>query len=113
MTTKNYALPVTILRLVDDGFPGWVECQFTDAAGSLHTIVDKYPLLTPEILEPGSQYPQPGAIPCEVLSNIDDSGGGELVNIRMPGIESTVSLSEFVVLRQQLVPRDPASPSDQ
>ena len=94
-------LAVQIVRFVDDSFPGWVECQFADAEGRVHTFVDKYPTFTSQTLA-SSRYPQPGDIECEVLSRSQDARRGELVRIWMPGIESTEGLSEFVVLPTQL-----------
>lgn len=95
-------LAVQIVRFVDDSFPGWVESQFADAAGHDHTIVDKYPTFTAEVLDDQSGYPQSGNVQCDVLSRIQDAHRGELVRIRFYGIESTEGLSEFVVLPSQL-----------
>jgi len=102
MTTNKQDLAVTIVRFVDDGFPGWVECQFADAEGRVHTIVDKYPMLSSQTLDADSRYPQPGEIECEVLSRSPDSAGREVVRIRTLGIESTEGLSEFAVTPGQL-----------
>lgn len=98
MSNDTHHLAVQIVRFVDDGFPGWVECQFADAAGRVHMLVDKYPYFTAQMLDAHSRYPQPGEVQCEVLDRIQDARRGELVRIRMPGIESTEGLSEFVVL---------------
>lgn len=101
MNAKNLA--IKIVRFVDDSFPGWVECQFTDAEGRVHTIVDKYPTFTAEMLDADSEYPRSGVIQCEILSrNQEDAHSEELVRIRMPGIESTEGLSEFCVRPTQL-----------
>jgi hypothetical protein len=54
------------------------------------------------MLDANSQYPRSGDVQCEVLSRSQDARRGELVRIRMPGIESTEGLSEFVVLSTQL-----------
>jgi hypothetical protein len=102
MNEHTQNLAVRIVRFVDDSFPGWVECQFTDATGRVHTIVDKYPTFTPEMLDSQSQYPQSGEIQCEILNRSQDARGEELVQVRMPGIESTEGLSEFVVLSTHL-----------
>jgi hypothetical protein len=98
-------LAVQIVRFVDDSFPGWVESQFVDATGRVHTLVDKYPLFTAGILDAHTQYPRSGEVQCEVLSQSADGRGRELVHIRVPGIESTEGLSEFVVADTQLLPR--------
>jgi hypothetical protein len=95
-------LAVQIVRFVDDSFPGWVESQFSDAAGHVHTLVDKYPIFSRQMLDADSQYPQTGAVECEVLDRSQDARQGELVRIRTLGIESAEGLSEFVVLPLQL-----------
>jgi hypothetical protein len=110
MTTETQILSVQIVRFVDDGFPGWVECLFTDAAGRAHTLIDKYPMFTAQMLDADSQYPQTGEVECEILRRSQDARGGELVCIRMLGIESTEGLSEFVVLPMQLSVPDPPAP---
>jgi len=109
MASETHHLAVRILRFVDDAFPGWVECQFTDAAGRVHTIIDKYPCFTARMLDAESQYPLPGEVECEVLKRSQDARGGELLRVRMSGIESTEGLSEFVVPATQ--PSVPNLPS--
>ena len=110
MSTETQVLSVQIVRFVDDSFPGWVECQFTDAAGRVHTLIEKYPMVTAQMLDADSQYPQTGVVECEVLNRSQDARGGDLVRIRMLSIESTEGLSEFVVLPVQLSAPDPPSP---
>ena len=39
---------VQIVRFVDSGFPGWVECELVDAAGRRHILKDKVPTFTLE-----------------------------------------------------------------
>ncbi len=97
MSNDTRYLAVQIVRFVDESFPGWVECQFTDAAGRVHTLVEKYPIVTAETLDADSHYPQPGEVQCEVLNRSQDARGRKLVRISMPGIETTEGLSEFVV----------------
>ena len=106
MIVGRQNLAVQIVRFVDDSFPGRVECQFADAAGRVHTLVDKYPLFTTEMLDAHSQYARSGEVQCEISSRSPDSPGRQLVRIRIPGIESTAGLSEFVVADSQLLPRD-------
>jgi hypothetical protein len=100
-----HQLAVSIVRFTDDNFPGWVACEFTDAEGRLHTIIDKVPVLSLEDLDATSEYPRPGAARCEVLDHWRDALGHELVRIslaRPDGIETTVGLAEFVVLATQI-----------
>lgn len=101
-TVSSQNLSVQIVRFVDDAFPGWVESQFVDATGCVHTIVDKYPTFTGQIIDARSTYPLPGELRCEILSRTKNSDGADLVRISIPGIESTEGISEFVVLQKQL-----------
>jgi hypothetical protein len=106
-----HTLAVEIVRFVDDHQPGWVECEFVDAEGRRHTIVDKVPILSLEPLEATSKYPQAGFVQCEVLNRWEDDKGRKLARIstaRPIDIESTEGLSEFVVLSAQLI----ASPDE-
>ena len=64
---------VEIVRFVDEHQPGFVECVFTDADGSVHTLVDKVPVFTLENLWSDSTYPRPGIARCEVLGWSQDS----------------------------------------
>jgi hypothetical protein len=98
-------LAVEIVRFVDKHQPGWVACEFVDAEGKLHTVIDKVPIFTHEDLDETSSYPQPGAAQCEVLAQWRDTSARDLVRIttaRPCAIESTEGLSEFVVLPTQL-----------
>jgi len=98
-------LAIEIARFVDDDFPGWVECQFADADGRQHTLVDKVPIFSVEPLDADTRYPLPGFARCEVLEQWRDAGGRELARISTAspdGIESADGLAEFVVLSSQL-----------
>lgn len=96
-------LTIQVVRFVDVTQPGWVECEFVDAAGHLHTLRDKVPIFTNEDLDANSRYPRHGTAACEVLEQWQDSQGRKLVRIttdRPYGIESVEGLTEFVVLRE-------------
>lgn len=98
-------LAVDIVRFEDDCQPGIVACEFTDASGQRHTVIDKVPIFTCIPLDGSSKYPQPGTARCTVLTRWRDEGGRELVNIstaKPDGIESSEGLSEFVVLFDQI-----------
>jgi len=98
-------LQVSIVRFVDEHQPGFVECEFTDATGTVHTLVDKVPIFSLNDLWGDSVYPQPGLIRCEVLEQSQDLRGHRLarVTIAKPdGLESSRGLFEFVVLESQL-----------
>jgi hypothetical protein len=104
-------LAVEIVRFVAGGFPGWVACEFVDAEGNGHTLIDKYPGFSSEVLDADSSYPQSGTARCEVLARWQDAWGRELVRItiaRPDVIESTAGLTEFVVLSTQLSSGNPA-----
>lgn len=99
-------LAVQIVRFVDRHQPGWVACEFVDADGKRHTIIDKVPIFTEEDLDETSAYPRSGSAQCEVLAQWRDAQGRELVRIttaRPDAIESTEGVSEFVVLPTQLL----------
>ncbi len=53
-------LRVEITRYVDDHQPGFIQCEFVDAVGQRHTMVDKVPMFTIADLDFESCYPQPG-----------------------------------------------------
>jgi hypothetical protein len=98
-------LTVEIVRFTDDHQPGWVACEFLDVEGRRHTLIDKVPIFTAELLDATSSYPRPGSVRCEVLSRSEDDKGRKLVRIttiKPWDIESTEGLSEFVVLSAQL-----------
>ena len=98
-------LIVNITRFVDGSFPGWVECEFVDADGRLHKVIDKFPVLSLEVLDENSRYPQLGTNPCEVLGRCRDDRGRDIARIttqRPYWIESIEGLTEFVVLPSML-----------
>jgi hypothetical protein len=99
-------LQVQIARYVDDHQPGVVACEFTDADGRLHTIIDKASLFTRDRLGTASHYPHPGIVHCEVLGSFLDDDGRALVRIKLERsdhIQSTKGLTQFVVLESQVV----------
>jgi hypothetical protein len=98
-------LKVQIVRLVDDAQPGWVACEFGDAEGRRHTLIDKVPIFTGVMLDGTSVYPQSGEVACEILGEWKDARGRNIVRIstdRPYGITSNEGLREFVVLSSQL-----------
>jgi len=93
-------ISVQIIRFVDTHQPGWVECEFVDAEGRRHIIIDKVPVLSSNDLRADSEYPTLGSVPCEVLKRYQDGTGRDLVCVSTAsiGIESKERLSEFTVL---------------
>ena len=100
-------LNVQIVRWVEDYQPGIVSCEFEDATGRRHTVIEKLPVVANAELDAASAYPHPGVIRCQVLARWQDSQGRELARIstlRPDDVESTEGLSEFVVCTNQLSP---------
>jgi hypothetical protein len=99
-------LAVQIVRFVnDEPQPGIVACEFVDAEGRCHTLIDKVPGFSANLLDTSSTYPRVGAVRCEQLARWRDATGRDLVRITIAlpdGIESTEEVSEFVVLSTQL-----------
>ena len=96
---------IEISRLVDDHFPGFVECLLIDSAGEKHVFVEKAPVVSGE-LSSTSTLPAAGAIACVVESEWQDHEGRALVNINTEkpwGVESSAGQTRFVVLASQLV----------
>lgn len=99
------ALSIQISRFVDEYQPGFVECSLIDAQGQRHMFIEKVPIVTTEDLWSTSQYPRPGAVPCEVEAEWKDERGCSLVQVtteRPFGVESTTGQSRFIVLASQL-----------
>jgi hypothetical protein len=88
-------ISASIIRFVDPHQPGWVECEFSDVAGHRHTLTDKVPIFTVEMLDAESTYPVPDKIPCEALERFDDEMEQKMVRVTTPcNIESADGLSE-------------------
>ena len=95
-------LPVQIVRFVEEHQPPIVEAKFRDSTGCFHTFIDKSAIFTTDWgLDATSDYPQPGAIRCEVLGRSHDQSGREVVRVRTE-VESAASLSEFIVFAGEL-----------
>jgi hypothetical protein len=100
-------LAISIVRFIDESFPGFVACQFTDFDGHVHTLIDKIPIFTSEDLWWDSEYPRPAEVQCSTLEQWTTPAGQALVRIttvRPDSIESTEGRSEFVVEQSQLHP---------
>jgi len=98
-------LAVQIVKFFDDAQPSIVACEFSDASGRRHTLIDKVPIFSNELLDSSSKYPQDGLVRCEVLSRWRDNDDRELLRIsiaRPDSVESTEGLSEFVVFSSQV-----------
>jgi len=96
---------IEISRLVDDHFPGFVECLLIDWTGAKHVFVEKIPVVS-GALSSTSSLPGTGVIACVVESEWRDREGRALVNINTAkpwGVESSAGQSKFVVLASQLI----------
>jgi hypothetical protein len=105
MVSEFVELAVRIVRFIDDYQPGIVECEFNDADGHRHTLRDKVPIFTTELLDAHTSYPQPGTARCTALRVWQDSLGRGLITISTAApfsIESIEGLSEFIVLQSQV-----------
>ena len=99
------AIKVSIARWVSDDFPGIVECNLIDRFGRNWRFVEKVPVVTEQSLGSDSQYPQPGAIACQVTSRGQDGTGRETaeVDTSIPwGIASVEGASHFEVFGDQV-----------
>jgi hypothetical protein len=97
-------LRVQIVRFVDEAFPGWVESQFRDAQGEVHSIIDKVPMFTSAVLWSDSNYPQPGSIECRVLERIQAPIGNlARISIELYRVELTNERSELVIRETDLL----------
>ena len=99
------AVVVEITSMVDDKFPGFVECTLIDAYGGSHTFVEKVPVVTAEPLKWESEYPCEGAIRCEVEEEFVGFSDGQMVrvNTRRPDdVESARGETVFVVFAPQV-----------
>jgi hypothetical protein len=100
------ALPVRILRFVDDNFPGWVECSLVDSDGGIHQFIEKVPVVTTAILFCDSAFPQPGYIACLVQDEWTDERGRRLARastVKPWGVESIAGEAVFTVILDQIV----------
>lgn len=98
-------ITVQIVRFVDNSFPGFVEARFFDASGTEHLFIDKTPVVSRESLLPDSQYPQVGAIRCQIENEWQDADGRSLmaVSTELPdGVESERGQTRFIVLTSQI-----------
>lgn len=101
------AVKVQITRFVDDGFPGFVECQLRDVQGHIWAFIEKVPVVSDvdSYLDADSDYPQPGVIACEVIRREYDDAGREVVFIgtEQPwGVESIEGVTQFRVYADTL-----------
>lgn len=99
-------IKVTIERITQESFPGFVECRFADAAGKWHVFEEKVPVVTVEDLHASSEYPRPGVIGCLLVATRVGPDGRELLTVdtEQPwAIESKAGETHFEVSREQVI----------
>lgn len=99
-------VPTSILRFVDDSFPGFVEFELVDAVGERHRFIEKVPVLTRWDIGHEAAFPIAEILACEVLSARVAEDGRLLSRIDTShpwGVESTGGASVFEVLSEVLV----------
>jgi len=104
---KYVEMIVEITKIIDDDcWPAVVECKFSDAYGKEHTINEKFPIVTSEIITPNSTFPQKGMVRCSLLKKIIDKDVGLIIEVstEIPDyVESLDGLSKFNLFTEQVV----------
>jgi hypothetical protein len=85
----------------DEPQPGIVACEFVDAEGKIHTLIDKVPIFSAQRLDGTSTYPQTGGVRCEMLTRWKDPRGRDLARITLECLFDDAAL-EVTVLAEQL-----------
>ena len=93
-----------MVRWESDHYPGFVECQFTDALGRTWNIVDKVPMFTLASVWSDSQLPQPAVIACAIVAKRQDKAGREIVEVSTAkvGMEASDGTTSFELFAEQL-----------
>jgi hypothetical protein len=97
---------VKIVRMTDEAFPGFVECRFSDASGKEHTILEKAPVVSSEVISGRSRFPLRGYVACEVSGQRTDEAGHVLLHVdtaRPHGIESSSGQTKFELPAEQVL----------
>lgn len=102
----EWDIPVSITRIVDEAFPIFVECVFTDVAAKQHYFHVKLPVISEAHFSRNEELPAPARLRCTIVAIIVDADSGErqaIVDTSRPwGEESTELRSEFIVFEKQL-----------
>ena len=100
-----HLLIVSIDRLAEASFPGWVECSLVDAADVVHRFHEKIPVVSSEPISEATSLPQEGHIRCKLIA-VNDEGAGSLAIVCTEAIDRVSSLEgthEFTVRLSQLI----------
>ncbi len=98
-------LLITIEKVIDDAFPGWVECSLVDASGNHHIFHEKIPVVGTNKMNIESKCPCEGSIRCEVGA-MSPGGPAAMVVLNtaaIDGVESIDGVSEFTAKLDQVV----------
>ena len=98
-------LLLNVVRFVEEHQPNIVECELVDARGQSHLFIEKSAIVSAEEFWPGSVYPCPGSIACEIEEELQDQTGSLLlrVNTARPwNVESKTGETVFVVHASQV-----------
>ena len=98
-------IEVAIVRIVDEAFPGFVECKLIDAHGREHTFVEKAPVVSAQDISARSTFPVSGHVACKIESELQDESGRVLLRVDTTqpyGIESTAGDTRFELLEEQV-----------
>lgn len=94
-----------ITRWVNDAFPGFVECRFTDRFGREWVAIEKVPVLTNKELRSDTRFPQSVLIACRVVARRHDEAGREFADITIEtpwGLEAADGTTSFQLYAEQL-----------
>jgi hypothetical protein len=106
-------IETTIVRFVEECQPCIIECEFKDAKGQTHRVIDKCAIFTHLDLWSDSVYPVPGGVRCRVLEMryVETGQNLALITIAEPDyLETTEGRSEFLVLESQVLKDEMGQP---
>ena len=95
-----FTVPIRIVRLISDAYPGFVAGELVDALGNTHTFENKVPVIALDHLDANSELPSEGVLACEILERWTGADGRDLatINTERPwDIPSTDDKYHFVV----------------
>lgn len=108
MNTSTHLLKVQVTHLVDEAFPGFVECQFQDVEGCKHAFIEKLPIVSARDTWPTSEdFPFIGYIACVVGERMTGEDGRLIAKIDTAtpwSIESQGGNTRFRVFYSDLEP---------
>lgn len=90
-------LSISVDRITDASFPGFVECSFVDANGGRFLFIEKLSVVSSA---PNPVLPMAGKIDVELISVFSDETGARLAKIDISnslGVFAQDGTTEFVV----------------